>query len=112
MAVRRVSTGAPAALDRIAEDVDVVTLVSRGRGSSPLGPARLELRIVGPIDTTLVIRYPSPVPIVVSHTFRVVTGSDSGGLPEGRFALRVRLVGPGGARLAESVPVAVSVRRP
>jgi hypothetical protein len=112
VAVRLASTGAPAALDRVTEPVDVVALVSRGRGSSPRGPATLELRITGPIDTTLRRRLDGPVPIAISHVFRVAAGSSASGLPDGRFQVKVRLVGPAASRVAESVPVHLGVRSP
>ncbi|MEO8562379.1 MAG: hypothetical protein ABI601_09915 [bacterium] len=109
-AVRLVSTGAPATLDRLSESVDVVTLVSRGRESSAQGPARLELRITGALDTTLVERLETPLPMVVAHSFRVGARDGSVGLPTGRYQLQIRLVGPTGRDVASSVPVFIGVR--
>jgi hypothetical protein len=110
-AVRVISTGAPARLELVSESVEVVTLVSRGRGSSPQGPARIELRITGALDTTVVERLETPVPIVVSHAFRVSPSDGSAGLPDGRYELQVRLLGPTGRQLAASVPLFIGVRR-
>jgi hypothetical protein len=109
-AVRVASTGAPARLELVSESVDVVTLVSRGRGSSPQGPVRIELRITGAIDTTLVERFETPVPVVVSHAFRVSPSDGSAGLPNGRYQLQVRLLGPSGRQLAASVPLFIGVQ--
>ena len=110
VAVRLASTGEPITLDRLTESVIVTTLVSRGRGSSSAGPARLELGISGEVDTTLVVRIRSPVPLVVSHDVPVVIGRAAGGLPVGRFAMQLRLLGPGGSVLATSLPVPFTVR--
>jgi thiazole synthase ThiGH ThiG subunit len=109
-AVRLTATGAPAPLDRLSESVDVVTVVSRGRGSSPQGPARLELHLTGVIDTTFVERLDTPVPMIVAHSFRVPVNEGSTGLPSGRYQLQVRLVGPSGRAVAASVPVFIGVQ--
>ena len=110
MSFRLAATGAPTALDELTEGVDVVTLVSRGRGSSADGPMRLELRFKGVVDTTFVERLQSPVPIVVAHSFRISAADGSVGLPNGRYELQLRLVGPTGRVVAASVPVHVGVR--
>jgi hypothetical protein len=111
VAVRLASTGAPAVLERLTESVDVVTLVSRGAGSSASGPARLELRVIGAVDTTLVSRLEGPVPRVVAHSFRLSSVDGSVGLPSGRYQLQVRLVGPTGRQVV-SAPLSVVVARP
>jgi hypothetical protein len=108
--VRLVSTGEPVALDQLTEAVFVTTLVSRGRQSSPAGPARLELRITGATDTTLAVTVQAPVPLVIAHDFAVAMGPGSGGLPPGRFAMQVRFIGAAGRRLAASVPLPIRVR--
>jgi hypothetical protein len=108
--VRLASTGSPALLGEIADSVDVLTLVSRGRGSSPDGPARIELRLGGPTDTTLVERVAGPVPAVIAHGFRVVVGGASGGLRDGVYHARVRFVGPTDHVIAQSVPLYLRVR--
>ena len=99
-------------LDDLTEAVDVVTVVSRGRGSSANEPVRLELRVKGIVDTTLVERLAAPVPIVVAHSFRISSPDGSAGLPDGRYALQLRLVGPTGRAVAASVPVFMQVRQP
>lgn len=111
VSVRLASTGEPAALERLTEGVDVVTLVSRGAGSSPAGPARLELRLTGAHDTTLVALLASPIPRVVAHSFHVGAPDGSVGLPSGQYQLQVRLVGPSGRRVV-SAPVSLGVRHP
>jgi hypothetical protein len=111
VSVRLVATGEPATLERLTESVDVVTIVSRGAGSSAAGPARLELHITGSLDTTLVTRMPGPVPRVIAHSFRLSSSDGSVGLPTGRYRLQVRLVGPTGRQVA-SAPLAVGVGRP
>jgi hypothetical protein len=111
VSVRVASTGEPATLERLSEAVDVVTLVSRGRGSSAAGPARLELRLTGAVDSTIVERLATPVPTVVAHSFRLSSPDGSVGLPNGRYQLQVRLVGPTG-RATSSAPLSVGVRRP
>jgi hypothetical protein len=104
------STGRPASLDHVEEDLDVVTLVSRGNQSSPRGPVRLELRIMGSEDTTLVRQLDTPVPVIVAHSFRVPVSAGQIGLHDGRFHLQVRLLDPAGRELAASVPVELGVR--
>jgi hypothetical protein len=111
VSVRVASTGEPAALEHLTQSVDVVTLVSRGRGSSSAGPARLELRVTGEADTTLVERITGPVPTVIAHSFRLSSSDGFVGLPNGRYQLQVRLVGPTG-RIIASPPFFVTVRRP
>jgi hypothetical protein len=108
--VRLVSTGQPVALDQLAEPVLVTTVISRGRQSSPAVPARIELRITGATDTTLIVQVRTPVPFIVAHDFPIAIGGGSGALRAGRFAMQVRLVGPAGRQLAASVPVPIRVR--
>jgi hypothetical protein len=109
-AVLLASTGNPAPLDQVGEDLDVVTLVSRGRASSAQGPASIELHVAGSRDTTLVEQIGTPVPVIVAHVFRLPVGRRAGHLPDGRFELQVRLVGPTGRQLAASIPVNLGVR--
>jgi len=109
VAVRLSSTGAPTALDRVTEPLDVVTLVARGRGSSSAGPAHLQLRLSGRHDTTLVERLDTPVPAIVAHTFHLSAPDGSPGLPDGAYQMQVRLIGPNGRVVAASIPVFLGV---
>jgi hypothetical protein len=107
--VRLVSTGAPASLGDVRESFEVLVVVSRGRGVSPVQSLRAELRVSGGSDTTLVARFDAPVPLVVAHPFRVPVGGP-GGLARGRYAARVRLVMATGRVLAASTPLTLGVR--
>jgi hypothetical protein len=109
--VRIASTGQPASLGNIADSVDVLTVVTRGSASSPEGPARIELHLAGPTDTTLVERLRSPVPAVIAHDFRLIIGNGDAGLRDGVYHARVRFVGPSGTTIAQSVPLFFTVRR-
>jgi hypothetical protein len=107
--VRLVSTGAPVSLGEVRESFELLVVVSRGRGTSPMEAARAELRLTGAVDTTLVTPFEPPVPLVIALPFRVPVGA-SGGLRAGRYAAQVRLIGAAGRVLAASAPLALSVR--
>lgn len=108
--VRAVSTGMPVPLGSIQESMNVLVLVARGRASSDRGPARLELRLSGQMDTTLALALSSPIPAVVAHSFHIAVGGDGGGLRDGRHRAQVRLIGPDGAAIVSSVPLELTVR--
>ena len=108
--MRSASTGAPVALGDIADSVDVLAVVSRGRASSASGSARLELVLSGRSDTMLVASIEAPVPVVIAHAFRLVASRAAGGLRDGNYRARVRLVGGEGRSIAESVPIFLTVR--
>ncbi|MDB4883163.1 MAG: hypothetical protein JWL95_1929 [Gemmatimonadetes bacterium] len=108
--VRLASTGAPAALGEITDPVQVLVVVTRGRGSSPDGPARLELHLSGATDTTLVEPIASPVPLVIAHEFLVVPGHGPTGLGDGPYRLGVRLVRAAGTTIAQSTPLWLTIR--
>lgn len=108
--VRLASTGEIASLDDIRGSLDVVTVASRGPGSSSAGPARLELRLTGPTDTTLTEVIDAPVPIVVAHVFRVEVARGVPSLRDGVHRGELRLVGPAGGVVARSIPLTLTVR--
>jgi hypothetical protein len=84
-------------------------MVSRGKGSSPAGPARVELHFAGPTDTTLVETIGTPVPLVIAHVFRVDAGHGAG-LSDGAYRAQLRLLGPSGRVVAQSAPLSLTIR--
>ncbi len=100
------ATGAPIPLTGIAAPFDVMTIVARGPGTwSPGRTPRIELRIHGSSDTTLVRPLESPAPVIVAHVFHVPA------LRAGNYTAQVRLVMRGEHALAESVPLHLVVVR-
>ncbi|MEO6527968.1 MAG: hypothetical protein ABIP93_15215 [Gemmatimonadaceae bacterium] len=110
ISIRLASSGAPVSLDHITDTVNVLALVTRGAGSSSLGPARLELVLHGPQNMTLIEWSATPVPLVIAHEFRVPVSNGWEGLPTGLYLAQVRLVGPTGWLIAQSTPVTWKVR--
>ena len=108
--VRLASTGEIASLGAIDQSIDVVTVASRGGGSSSAGPARMELQLSGPVDTTLVEVVDAPVPLVIAHVFRVDAAHGGPGLRAGVYRADLRLMGPDGRVIARSTPLAMTVR--
>ena len=101
------ATGEPIALTKVAASFSVVTIVARGPGVWSPGPdSRVELRLRGMRDTTLVLALEDPAPVIVAHKFDVaVRGDGHAGLPPGNYTVQVRLVMKGSRSLAESVPI-------
>lgn len=109
MSVRRAATGAPVSLEQVREPIELLALVSHGRTLASTSAARLELALSGPLDTVQVLPLFAPVPVVVTHVFRVRAGPGSG-LRAGRYEARARLLGEDGRLVAESIPVTFLVR--
>jgi hypothetical protein len=108
--VRLASTGTIASLGDITDSIDVLAMVSRGKGSTSAGPARIELHFAGPTDTTLVETVKAPVPLVVAHVFRVDAAHGPAGLHDGVYRAQLRLIGPDGRVIAQSTQLWLSVR--
>lgn len=108
--VRLASTGMIASLGDISDSIDVLVMVSRGKQSTPAGPAHVELHFAGPTDTTLVETVETPVPLVIAHVFRVAAGHGGAGLRDGVYRAQLRLLGPSGRSIAQSIPLSLTVR--
>jgi hypothetical protein len=109
MSVRNAATGTPTSLAEVREPLEILAMVSRGRGTPASRPARVELALSGPTDTVLVVQVSPAVPLVIALPFHVSVGV-SGGLAPGRYEARARIVGEGAGTLAESVPLPLIVR--
>ena len=109
MSVRTTSTGAPASLEEVREPLEILVMVSRGRGTPDSRPARVELALSGPTDTVLAAPVVPAVPLVIALPFHVPVRTP-GGLAPGHYEARTRIVGEGAGTLAESVPLPLVIR--
>jgi hypothetical protein len=100
-------TGGPIALTDLRGSVAVTAIVARGPGRPASESARVELALIGPKDTTLVLKLDAPAPIIVAHAFQFDVGRGREIRP-GAYTLYARIVA-GGRVLATSAPIYVVV---
>ena len=108
------ASGRPVPMTAIRDSVDILTIVAFGPSARPAGErARVELVVMGVVDTTIVLPLEVPAPVIVAHAFRVPVSEDGrGGLRRGRHTAQVRLVTQGGQTIAESIPLHLEVVGP
>jgi hypothetical protein len=109
MSVRNARTGTPTSLEEVREPLEILAMVSRGRGTPASRPARLELALTGPTDTVLALQVSPAVPLVIALPFHISVGAP-GGLAPGRYEARARIVGEGAGTMAESAPLRLVVQ--